>query len=104
MTFDHVAIESCDIKRSVDWYVKNIGCEIIHCDETWAMLKTGEIKIALVLKGEHPPHIAFRVDSTIKIPEKNGKIKNHKDGSSYIYGSDPDGNIVEWVAYTESEE
>ena len=37
---DHVGIQVNDIKESVDFYVKNFGCEIIYQDDTWAFLKS----------------------------------------------------------------
>ena len=104
MEFDHIAISSKNIKRSVEWYVENLSCVIEYQDETWAMLKSGNMKIAIVTKGQHPPHIAFKVSNRVEMPCEEGKIKTHRDGSSYLYGADPDGNIVEWVAYTNDEE
>ena len=104
MKFDHVAIKSSNIKRSVEWYKKNLGSEVEYQDETWAMLIIGGTRVALVTKGQHPAHIAFSVESSVKFPCDSGKVKIHRDQSSYYYGSDPDGNVVEWVAYTNEEE
>ena len=104
MEFDHVAIRSANIARSVDWYKNNLDCKIEYQDETWAMIKVGDTKIAIVSKGQHPAHIAFRVENSLKIPCEPSKIKVHRDSSSYYYGADPDGNVIEWVAYTNEEE
>ena len=104
MKIDHIAIVSTDIKRSVGWYSQMLKCEIEYQDETWAMLKCDNLKIALILEGSHPPHIAFKVSSSIQIPCNDEQVKKHRDGSSYYYGSDPDGNIIEWIAYTNDDE
>ena len=104
MKFDHVAIKSSDIQRSVAWYTKNFKCNIEYQDDTWALLNIAGSKVAIVTKGHHPPHIAFQVESYLKFPCNLEKVKTHRDGSSYYYGSDPDGNVIEWVAYTNEEE
>ena len=104
MEFDHVAVRCTDIQKSVIWYVQNLDCEVEYQDNTWAMLKVGDSKLALVLKDQHPAHIAFRVEDTLKFPCHPNQVKVHRDSTSYYYGADPDGNIIEWVAYTNEEE
>jgi catechol-2,3-dioxygenase len=104
MKFDHVAIKSSCISDSVGWYKKNLNASVLYQDETWAMLEVGGVKLALVSKGKHPPHVAFQVESSVKFPCAPTKVKTHRDQSSYYYGSDPDGNVIEWVAYTNEEE
>ncbi len=104
MKFDHIALSTSNIEKSVDWYKKNLNCVIEYVDSTWAMLDCCGTRIALVTKGQHPPHIAFQVESSLKFPCDASKVKHHRDRSSYYYGSDPDGNIIEWVAYTNDEE
>jgi len=104
MNLDHIAFNVTDIARSVQWYEKNLNCEVIYRDDTWAMIKCADVKIALVTSSEHPPHIAFEVSSSMTLPCDDEKIGLHRDGSSYYYGSDPDGNVIEWVAYADSDE
>lgn len=104
MDFDHIAIKSSNIQRSVDWYSDCLGCKIDYSDSTWAMMDCNGTKIALVKGDSHPPHIAFKVKSSIKFPCDESLVKTHRDKSSYYYGSDPDGNIIEWIAYTHEEE
>ena len=36
MKIDHIALQVDDVKESVDYYVNEYGCSIIHCDDTWA--------------------------------------------------------------------
>jgi len=104
MSFHHIAIVSTDIQRSVDWYSQKLDCKVSYQDESWAMVESENMKIALVLKDQHPPHIAFKVSSTVQFPCDESQIKIHRDGSSYYYGTDPDGNIVEWLVYTDDDE
>ena len=88
---DHIAIVVNDIKESVAYYVDNYDCMILHCDESWGYLQFDNIKLALVLKDEHPPHIAFEVD------EVEGKT--HRDGSVSKYIDDQNGNKIELIEY-----
>ena len=97
-------MKSSDIDKSVSWYKSFLNCTVEYSDDTWAMLECNGTKIALVKEGTHPPHIAFKVESSIKIPCEKFMIKKHRDGSSYYYGTDPDGNIIEWVAYPQEQE
>ena len=53
------------------------------------------IKLALVLPQDHPPHLAF-VDESIK----NGT--KHRDGSESVYDHDTFGNIIERIKYEKS--
>ena len=99
---DHVAVPSADIAASVLWYVKNFHAVVLYQDETWAFLQMGQGKLALVTPGQHPPHIAVRVDgeTLAKSAASVGKpIDRHRDGTSGIYISDPDGNEVELICY-----
>ena len=88
---DHIAVVVNDIKESVAYYVDNYDCMILHCDESWGYLQFDNTKLALVLKDEHPPHIAFEVD------EVEGKT--HRDGSVSKYIDDPNGNKIELIEY-----
>ena len=88
---DHIAIVVNDIKESLAYYVDNYDCMILHCDESWGYLQFDNIKLALVLKDEHPPHIAFEVD------EFEGKTR--RDGSVSKYIEDPSGNKIELIEY-----
>ena len=90
---DHIAVESTDINKSVEWYSKKFDCEIKHQDSTWALLGFDNISLALVTPGEHPPHIAIHDEGITELKER----KVHRDGIGYIYNSDPDTNIVELI-------
>tara|TARA_Y100001973_G_C5141260_1_gene303051 strand:- start:432 stop:779 length:348 start_codon:yes stop_codon:yes gene_type:complete len=97
MPIDHVAIVVSNIDESLKWYTNNLGFSVEYFDNEWAMLRSGNTKLALTLPGLHPPHIAIEVNSMNMFPK--GEIKYHRDGSAYLYVKDPDGNIVEYIYY-----
>lgn len=91
--FDHVAFEVTDIARSVDWYLKNYeGATLIYSDETWGMVQVDGVRIALVIKGTHPPHVAITQKGPVP-----AEAKQHRDLTYYIYDKDPDGNVIERI-------
>ena len=90
-TIDHVAIQVDDITAAVAWYTANWECDVEWADETWAMLKFNNTRLALVLPDKHPPHFAF-LDNC---PEKAGAPTVHRDGTSSVYTKDPWGNNLE---------
>jgi catechol 2,3-dioxygenase-like lactoylglutathione lyase family enzyme len=101
-SFDHVAIPSRDIARSVRFYVTRFGARVLYRDKTWAFLRIGKGKVALVSPGQHPAHFALRVTKTKLMEEarKAGKtVLQHRDGSRTIYLPDPQGNHVELIWY-----
>ena len=96
MKLHHVAINVSDIKKSVEWYVKNMHATVEYQDDTWAMLGFGDVNMALTVASQHPPHIGFEVSSYKDLGE-NVEIKTHRDGSHYLYLEDPDGNVLEKI-------
>jgi catechol 2,3-dioxygenase-like lactoylglutathione lyase family enzyme len=92
-TVDHVAVSVSDVKRTVDWYLKNFNCKVAHQDDTWALLEFANIRVAFVLPQQHPPHFALLRD-----PSLFGEPKTHRDGTRSVYVSDPSGNSVEVLA------
>ena len=99
---DHIAIQVKDINDSCAWYVENLHADILYTDETWAMLQVANMKLALTIASEHPPHWAIKVDSLDDFPKKE-KIGSHRDGSRFVYIRDPDGNVVEYVWYPDAD-
>ena len=92
-----------DIAASVKWYVETLGATVLYQDSTWAFLRLGQGKLALVTPSQHPPHTAVRVDEAalVKAADEAGKtIDTHRDGTQGIYLSDPDGNPVELICYS----
>lgn len=90
----HVAVAVQDVKTAVDWYRKNFQCRVSYQDDTWAFLEFNNIKLALVIPAQHPPHIAFVHPEA----EKFGPLKTHRDGTRSTYVNDPAGNAVEVLA------
>jgi catechol 2,3-dioxygenase-like lactoylglutathione lyase family enzyme len=106
MELDHVAVPSRDIAASVRWYVQQFGAQVLYEDATWAFLKLGQGKLALVTPTQHPPHTAIRVDEATldKAAMQAGKpVDKHRDGTKGIYIDDPDGNQVELICYPPGE-
>jgi catechol 2,3-dioxygenase-like lactoylglutathione lyase family enzyme len=105
MELDHVAIASTNIEESIQWYKKFLeNAEVLYQDETWAFLKSGPVKFAFITPGQHPPHVAIRIETSEQeafldeaFPKR--KWKGHRDGSKSFYTKDNCGNIVEFIKY-----
>lgn len=93
---DHIAVEAHDITLSVSWHKDRLGADCLYEDSTWALLRlTDGTKIALVTRGQHPPHIGIR-----PAVEPFGDPKLHRDGSYSFYEKDPGSAAVyEWIWY-----
>lgn len=103
---DHVAIPCADISASVAFYVEGFGAQVLYKDDTWAFLKLGQGKIALVTPTQHPPHFALRLDEATldRVAQNvNKPIDSHRDGTKGIYINDLDGNVVELICYPPGE-
>jgi catechol 2,3-dioxygenase-like lactoylglutathione lyase family enzyme len=99
---DHVAVPTEDIAGSVRFYVENFGAEILYQDATWAFLRLGKGKLALVTPSQHPPHVALRVNEEqleIAAARAGKPIDAHRDGTKGIYVNDPGGNAIELICY-----
>ena len=100
MELDHIALQVKDPTLAANWYKERFNATIIHCDRTWSYIQLDNVKIAFVVKSQHPPHIAFKVNKFNTL----NKVKKHRDGSSSIYNKDPWGNIIEYIKYPEGED
>ncbi len=89
----HLAISVDSISEAVKWYQEHFRCEVAYQDDTWGLLKFANVHMALVLPGQHPPHIGFTSDEA----DKYGELKTHRDGTKSVYISDPFGNAVEFL-------
>jgi catechol 2,3-dioxygenase-like lactoylglutathione lyase family enzyme len=101
---DHIAIEVDDIDEAIEWYENMLNASIIYSDKTWGMLEVHGIKIALILRCTHPPHIAFSVKKIKDLPCDVDDVKTHRDKSKYTYIKDPSGNVIEFIYWPEDEE
>jgi len=100
MKFHHIAFETSDIQRSIDWYKKTWNAHLLYQDETWALIEISGMKIAFVIPGHHPPHIGFEVDKHFfEENVQNLDFKFHRDGSKYCYIKDPDSNVIEVLSW-----
>jgi len=105
MLFDHIALETSNIDLVVSWYLSILDDpKVLYQDKTWALIESAGSKIAFVTPGQHPEHVAFRIESEIhenliKTMFPDASWKAHRDGSLSFYARDPSGNIVEFVKY-----
>ena len=97
MILDHVALVVEDPMKSAEWYCEKFNADIVYADETWSVVQLDNIKLAFVVKSQHPAHIAFRVSKI----DPNTKSKPHRDGTTSYYTRDIDGNIIEMIKYPE---
>jgi len=95
MKIDHIALQVESPKVAAEWYRDNFDAEILYADDTWSFVQFENIKIAFVVKEQHPEHIAFEVDSF----EEGDRVKKHRDGTISVYKRDPFGNIYELIKY-----
>jgi catechol 2,3-dioxygenase-like lactoylglutathione lyase family enzyme len=102
MRVDHIAIPATDIPVSVCWYKEHFAAEVLYQDDSWAFLKIGSVKLALVKPDQHPGHIAFSVtpdELEARSRQHNQPIATHRDGARGIYIRDPFGNAIEFICY-----
>ncbi len=129
MKFDHGSFQVSDFDRALDFYVKKLGCTVcvqgVNQEEqqAYAHLAIGDAKIELVQDLAHPytippikkpycPHLCFKVEDMEKAVEmlKNNQIHIVHGPSkipgvaTWIYFSDIDNNVLEFVQwYSQSE-
>mgnify|MGYP001303580168 FL=1 len=98
MKFDHVALQSKDIQRSIAWYQDHFDCEVLYQDDTWAMINVCGLNLSFVTPSQHPAHIAFCVTNEEEIKKyKDKNFKTHRDGTKSFYMRDDQNNILEIV-------
>jgi catechol 2,3-dioxygenase-like lactoylglutathione lyase family enzyme len=101
--FDHAAQIVPDIADAVAWYRDLFAdCVVLHQDATWAFIEAGGVKLAFVVRDQHPGHLAWRVsDADLRdLAERYGKeMKTHRDGTRSFYVDAPGGQAVEIIAY-----
>lgn len=89
----HVAVQVDDIDEAIRWYQDHMRCEVEYRDETWGLLRLANLKLALVVKDQHPPHLAVAVEDA----DRYGRLVMHRDGTASCYISDPSGNVLEML-------
>ena len=100
MKLDHVAIIVDDPQAASQWYIDHFNAELLYADDSWAFIAFDNVKLAFVIKGQHPPHLAFET------PEfaEGAKVKKHRDGSESVYKRDPWGNFYELIRYADDDD
>jgi catechol 2,3-dioxygenase-like lactoylglutathione lyase family enzyme len=93
-SIDHVALPVTNIREAVDWYTRTFQCDVRYQDDTWALLGFANVRLALVIPEQHPPHVGLVSDHA----ESFGELKGHRDGTRSCYVNDPAGNAVEILA------
>ena len=105
--FDHVAQQVPDIAEAVEWYKRTLpGVAVLYQDATWALIEAGGVKIAFVVKDQHPGHLAWRVDAAELerlARELNKEIKPHRDRTRSFYLEAPGGQSIEIICTVGSE-
>lgn len=97
---DHIAILVEDLNSSVEWYLKTLGGTVTHKQENYVRIKAQNTNIALLDKNfsSSKPHIAILCDKITDLPILGSKV-SHRDGTTGVYLSDPDGNMIEFIHY-----
>jgi catechol 2,3-dioxygenase-like lactoylglutathione lyase family enzyme len=91
---DHLAISVRDIDAAIDWYTARFRCTVAYRDATWALLAFDNVKLALVIPEQHPPHLGLASPKAAEF----GPLTTHRDGTRSTYVTDPAGNAVEIMA------
>ena len=106
MQFDHVAQQVPDIAEAIEWQRSTVpGTRVLHQDPTWGLVESGGVKIAFVLPGQHPPHLAFRVDADEleRLAAANdATIATHRDATRSIYLVGPGSLQTEIIHYPDT--
>ena len=74
----HIAVQVQHIQRAIDWYQSHFKFKITWQDDTWALLQFENTALALVIPGQHPPHIAFSMENADSL----GALSPHRDGTN----------------------
>jgi len=93
-TIHHIAIPVTDIADAVAFYTARFRVAVDYQDESWALLRFANTKLALVMPDQHPPHVAVeRAD--LETEADTRQIANHRDGTRSLYIEDPWSNVIE---------
>ncbi len=99
--FDHAAQIVPDIAEAVEWYQTTLpGATVLYQDATWALLDAHGVKLAFVVRDQHPDHLAWRVSlESLELLAVQHKqiIVTHRDGTRGFYLDAPGGTAVEII-------
>jgi catechol-2,3-dioxygenase len=102
---DHIAIVVDDLEEAAEWYMEACGGKVTHKEDTYYRLQLENTCIALILSSHGPnrPHIAVLVDCLEDLPKEKGQYVEHRDGTHGVYVTDPYGNHIEYICYSNEE-
>ena len=101
-TIDHIAILVEDLNKSQQWYEEHCAAVLIFEDSKYKRMQMGNTTIALIDKKHYQyAHIGISVEEYRNLPSHLGEIVHHRDGTTGCYVKDPDGNVVEFIHYSE---
>jgi catechol 2,3-dioxygenase-like lactoylglutathione lyase family enzyme len=108
MRFDHVAQQVPDIGQAIDWWRETVpGTVVLHQDDSWGFVEAGGVRIAFVLRDQHPSHLAWRVgweDLDACAAKHGAEIAEHRDRTRSFYVEAPGGTRVEIIAWPPEDE
>lgn len=124
MNFDHAAFQVSDMNSSIDFYTQKLGFKLNFRSvnqeeqEEYAFLEYGDVRLELIrdLTGEYRkpeirkpycPHFCLEVkdmkSSVDQLKNQNiniiGEPFEIKDEETWVYFSDPDNNILEYIQW-----
>jgi catechol 2,3-dioxygenase-like lactoylglutathione lyase family enzyme len=103
LTFDHVAQVVPDIAEAVGFYTALIpGAQVLYQDTSWAFVEAAGVKLAFVLKDQHPNHLAWRVSEAELLAlarHYDKEIHPHRDGTRSFYLDAPGGGHIEIITF-----
>jgi hypothetical protein len=103
LVFDHVAQIVPDIAQAVAFTTELVpNAVVLYQDASWAFVEAGGVKLAFVLRDQHPHHLAWRVSA----PELENlatrydkPIAAHRDGTRSFYVDGPGGMSAEIITF-----
>ena len=124
MSFDHVAFQVSDMDSSISFYTQKLGFKLNFRStneeeqEEYAFLEYGNARLELIknlkeeyqkpeIKKPYCPHLCLEIENmkqSIKILKKNnvhiirGPLEI-KDEETWVYFSDPDNNVLEYIQW-----
>lgn len=105
-SFDHIAQQVPDIAEAVAWYCRTIpGAQALYQDATWALVEAAGVRMAFVLRDQHPGHVAWRVGDAdlARLAAEHGQtIRLHRDQTRSFYLQAPGGQWIEVISYPSS--
>ena len=101
-TIDHIAVLVENLEVSQKWYEKNCGAELVFEDYKYKRMAMGNVTVALIDKKHYQyNHIGIACKKYADLPTDKGELVHHRDGTTGCYVKDPDGNVVEFIYYSD---